>query len=81
MHPREFKEYWRLTNPELADLIGTTVDGVQHWFRKENPITPPQAVLNHLAILHTIFLAWEAQDSSLPPPASGNLRDSPYQKA
>jgi hypothetical protein len=68
MHPKEFKEHWRLTYPELADLIGGyTVDGVQHWFRKENPVSPPQSLLNHLDNLHALFLAWDAQDNIMPP--------------
>lgn len=65
MHPKDFKEYWQLTNSELAELLGFSVDGVNHWFRQEKPADPPQSIQIQLDLWHVQFLTWQNEEAHL----------------
>jgi len=65
--PSEFRDYWGVSNEEIALLTGWSLDSVNHWFANGNSkraVPPSGTVL--LATIHTLWLSWEAA-SDLPP--------------
>lgn len=74
MHPREFVDKYDLTQAQLAELLGVSVQLVKTWFAHQNPRQPEQRYLDRLAeidalleIKKVIDANKKAIDTKMPP--------------
>lgn len=64
MEPAQFREYWGVTNEELAQLTGWSLDSVNHWFATGTNKRPvPSAARNLLAMIHSKWQEWQAEET------------------
>ena len=55
LHPHEFIEKYQLTQAQLAELLGVSVQLVKTWFARENPRKPEQRYLDRLAEIDALL--------------------------
>lgn len=66
MNPEEFVEKWKITRYELCDLVGRTIDTVNHWFSEKSPRQPEPDALHKLALIDAIWTMRRYQEQNLP---------------
>ena len=67
MHPRDFIEKYQLTQAQLAELLGDSVQHVKTWFARENPREPEQKYLDRLAEIDALLEIKKVIDKKIPP--------------
>lgn len=67
LHPRDFVEKYELTQAQLAELLGVSVQLVKTWFGRENPREPEQKYLDRLAEIDALLEIKKVIDEKIPP--------------
>ncbi|MBW4499661.1 MAG: XRE family transcriptional regulator [Scytonema hyalinum WJT4-NPBG1] len=67
LHPRDFIEKYQLTQAQLAELLGVSVQLVKTWFQRENPRQPEQKYLDRLAEIDALLEIKKVIDEKIPP--------------
>ena len=67
MHPRDFIEKYQLTQAQLAELLGVSLQLVKTWFARENPREPEQKYLDSLAEIDALLEIKKVIDKKIPP--------------
>ncbi|MBD2609262.1 MAG: helix-turn-helix transcriptional regulator [Tolypothrix carrinoi HA7290-LM1] len=67
LHPRNFVEKYQLTQAQLAELLGVSVQLVKTWFAREDPREPEQKYLDRLAEIDALLEIKKVIDEKIPP--------------
>jgi transcriptional regulator with XRE-family HTH domain len=67
LHPRDFIEKYQLTQAQLAELLGVSVQLVKTWFQRENPRQPEHRYLDRLAEIDALLEIKKVIDEKIPP--------------
>lgn len=67
LHPRDFIEKYQLTQAQLAELLGVSLQLVKTWFARENPREPEQKYLDRLAEIDALLEIKKVIDEKIPP--------------
>ncbi|MDZ8025979.1 MAG: helix-turn-helix transcriptional regulator [Nostoc sp. DedQUE11] len=67
LHPRDFTEKYQLTQAQLAELLGVSIQLVKTWFARENPRQPEQRYLDRLAEIDALLEIKKVIDEKIPP--------------
>ncbi len=66
LHPRDFTEKYQLTQAQLADLLGVSLQLVKTWFARENPRQPEQRYLDRLSEIDALLEIKKLIDAKIP---------------
>jgi transcriptional regulator with XRE-family HTH domain len=64
LHPRDFIQKYQLTQAQLAELLGVSVQLIKTWFQRENP---RQRYLDRLAEIDALLEIKKVIDEKIPP--------------
>ncbi|MCG6138728.1 MAG: XRE family transcriptional regulator [Nostoc sp. LLA-1] len=67
LHPRDFIEKYQLTQAQLAELLGVSIQLVKTWFGREEPRQPEQKYLDRLAEIDALLEIKKVIDEKIPP--------------
>ncbi len=67
LHPRDFVKKYQLTQAQLAELLGVSVQLVKTWFAREDPRQPEQRYLDRLAEIDALLEIKKVIDEKIPP--------------
>lgn len=67
LHPRDFIKKYQLTQAQLAELLGVSIQLVKTWFAKEDPRQPEQRYLDRLSEIDALLEIKKVIDEKIPP--------------
>jgi DNA-binding transcriptional regulator YiaG len=67
LHPREFIQKYDLTQAQLAELLGVSIQLVKTWFAREEPREPEQRYLDRLSEIDALLEIRKTIDAKIPP--------------
>jgi len=67
LHPRDFIKKYQLTQAQLAELLGVSIQLVKSWFAHENPREPEQRYLHRLEEIDALLEIRKTIDAKIPP--------------
>lgn len=66
LHPRDFASKYQLTQVQLADLLGVSLQLVKTWFARESPRQPEQRYLDRLSEIDALLEIRKVIDAKIP---------------
>ena len=67
LHPRDFVEKYQITQAQLAELLGVSLQLVKTWFAREKPREPEQRYLDRLSEIDALLEIRKTIDAKIPP--------------